>query len=244
MKNEIAELVGVSHGYSLRGIRWGAVMAGMAVGAGTYVLLMLLGVCAGLAEIAAAKNVDMQAVMLLCNLASALIASMVGGGLAARAADLRRNADGVMHGLVVWGVTTLLVVVLSLLAMREMTGGVPIMTQQSPDQTSMGRSNREGWTRPPRGAGALVQVAEVRVDRRPDTGRPVYRDWTPGTIAVAAPAQRAMDPSMFAALLFCAAVGMSLCGGIAGGVLGTQRPRRPDPLDHANWREQIDLLER
>jgi hypothetical protein len=54
---------------------------------------------------------------------------------------------------------------------------------------------------------------------------------------------RGMGVTIYAALMLCVTLGMSLCGGVAGGVLGTQKPRRPDPLDHANWRDEIDILD-
>jgi hypothetical protein len=96
---------------SLRsGIRWGAVFAGFAVGVGVHLLLTLIGVAAGFAVYGAGARPDGGSVSIAAaawNTASMLIAAFVGGYVAARSAGLRRSTDGILHGVVSWGVTVL-----------------------------------------------------------------------------------------------------------------------------------------
>jgi hypothetical protein len=246
MKIETAELMRVSQGFSLHGIRWGAVISGMSVGIGLYILFMLLAACVSLACAAAGvgSDADAQGAVLIWNLAGALAASMAGGSVAARAADLRRHADGVMHGLVVWGATILLALLLAVLALREMTGGALILMAQQAEQTALGPSSREDPAPWRSRAAPVARNIPAWPNQFSGSARHVDRDWIQNAVATEVREGRPMDTSMYAVLLICASAAMSLFGGIAGGVLGTQRPRRPDPLDHANWRDEIDLLDR
>lgn len=92
------------------GLRWGGVIAGFAVGVGIHLLLTLAGVAAGLAVYGAGarpegSNISVAAV--LWNTISMLIASFVGGYVAARSSGLRRSSDGLLQGVVSWGATVL-----------------------------------------------------------------------------------------------------------------------------------------
>jgi hypothetical protein len=245
VKLETTELHRVAQCFALPGVRWSAVMAGMSVGIGAYVLLMLLGACAGLAVLSTERGaqMDAQGAALLWNLLAALAASLAGGAVAARAADLRRHVDGMMHGLVVWGVSVLVAVLLAITAMHAVADGVGALIAHNADGQSAyeGMMNRDMPY--PRGSRISRAAHEpVLLDGAADSSGQGYRY---GREQAAAPADqgRAMYASMYLALMLCAAVVMALCGGIAGGVLGTRAPRRPDPLDHANWREVIDILD-
>jgi hypothetical protein len=89
-------------------IRWGAVLAGVAVGVSVQFVLTLLGIATGLstADVAQGEGVGMGP--LLWAGLSMLIGAFVGGYVAARMSGLKRKADGVLHGAVSWAVTTLL----------------------------------------------------------------------------------------------------------------------------------------
>jgi len=58
------------------------------------------------------------------NVLSMLIAAFIGGYVAARASGLRRLADGVLHGCVSWGATSLLFAILATTAIGAMFGGL------------------------------------------------------------------------------------------------------------------------
>jgi hypothetical protein len=55
---------------------------------------------------------------------SMLTAALVGGYVAARLSGLRRTADGVLHGAVSWGATTVLYAVLATTALGALTAGM------------------------------------------------------------------------------------------------------------------------
>lgn len=90
-------------------IRWGAVLAGVAVGVSVQLALALLGIATGLSavDIAEGDNPGATAPLVWAGI-SMLIAAFVGGYVAARMSGLKRKADGVLHGAVSWAVTTLM----------------------------------------------------------------------------------------------------------------------------------------
>lgn len=97
------------------GLRWSAVFAGVAVGVAIHMLLTLAGT-AVLGTFAAGGGVAQDDVAVAAagwNVAGMLLAAFVGGYIAARSSGLRRTADGVLHGVVSWGATTLLFAVMS-----------------------------------------------------------------------------------------------------------------------------------
>ena len=89
---------------SIAGFRlsWGAVFAGFVVAMGIEITLGLLGIALGLS--AASTTGVIWAVV------SILIALFVGGMVAGRLAGILRRSDGLLHGTVLWGLTTLVTV--------------------------------------------------------------------------------------------------------------------------------------
>jgi hypothetical protein len=248
MKLEAVELKRVSQCFALPGVRWGGVMAGMSVASGAYLLLMLVGACAGLAVLSTegGAQMDLQGAALLWNLCGALAASIFGGALAARAADLRRYVDGVVHGLVVWGVSVLVAALLVLAGVHEAASGMAVlMAQQSTGQNFLERTNRDSPAS--RGTGILRASFDRPAAMMDGVADSPSNDYAYGARKLPTASAGRTGPlaaSIYLPLMICAAVAMSLCGCIAGGVLGTREPRRPDPLDHDNWREVIDILDR
>lgn len=94
-------------------VRWGAVLAGVAVGLSIQLLLTLLGVASGLSMASVAGSDVGSSGPLIWAAVSMLISAFVGGYVAARMSGLKRRADGVLHGAVSWAVTTLLFAVLA-----------------------------------------------------------------------------------------------------------------------------------
>jgi len=104
--------------YSLRrpmfpAIRWGAVLAGVAVGISVQLVLTLLGIATGLSSTEVTQGEGMGTGPLIWAGLSMLIAAFVGGYVAARMSGLKRKADGVLHGAVSWAVTTIMFAVLA-----------------------------------------------------------------------------------------------------------------------------------
>lgn len=90
----------------LYSVRWAAVIAGLAVGLGVHLVLMLVGLAGGLAVLGSGERPDgttMSVAAAVWNSVSLLIAATVGGYIASRSSGLRRTADGVLHAVASWG---------------------------------------------------------------------------------------------------------------------------------------------
>jgi hypothetical protein len=94
-------------------IRWGAVLAGVAVGISVQLALTLLGIATGLTSTDVSQGETLGMGPLLWAGFSMLVAAFVGGYVAARMSGLKRKADGVLHGAVSWAVTTILFAMLA-----------------------------------------------------------------------------------------------------------------------------------
>lgn len=105
-------------------IRWGAVLAGVAVGVSVQLVLTLLGIATGLSATNIAQGETVGVGPLLWAGLGMLIAAYVGGYVAARMTGLKRKADGVLHGVVSWAVTTLLFATLATSAGGAMMSGI------------------------------------------------------------------------------------------------------------------------
>ena len=87
-------------------VRWAAVIAGLIVGLSAHLVLMLLGLAAGLAVFGSGGRPDGDSVSLaavIWNAFSLIVAAAIGGYVASRASGLRRTADGVLHAVASWG---------------------------------------------------------------------------------------------------------------------------------------------
>ena len=97
---------------ALKRVSWGAIFAGAVVAAVTHFLLYLLGIGIGLETFDPATEGDTasgfgigQGVWLVV---SGLLALFAGGWVAGRLAGMPRRVDGAIHGLVTWGLATIL----------------------------------------------------------------------------------------------------------------------------------------
>lgn len=112
--------------FAFPNISWGAIFGGVAVGVALHLLLMLFGVAAGLSAVdpQAAEPVGrVPAAVGIWNGISMLISAFVGGYVAARSSGLSRRVDGLLHGFVSWGVTTLFFAYLATTAIGSIVGG-------------------------------------------------------------------------------------------------------------------------
>lgn len=101
-------------------IRWGAILAGVVVGVSIQLVLTLLGIASGLTTISMIQGEEAGIGPLIWAGISMLIAAFIGAYVAARMSGLKRKADGVLHGMVCWAVTTLLFATLATSAAGSM----------------------------------------------------------------------------------------------------------------------------
>lgn len=117
-----------SHHPRFPAIHWGAIIAGVVVGLAVQLVLAILGLAAGLSAVdmrepgAGVDNPGTWAAV--WHGFSMLVAAFIGAYVAARMSGLLRKTDGLMHGFVSWGATTLLFAVLSMTAMGSFFGSV------------------------------------------------------------------------------------------------------------------------
>lgn len=97
----------------INAVRWSAVLAGMAVGIAVQIVFNLGGIAFGLALNLRGDEYVIRLAPSAWNTLSMLAGALVGGYVAARASALRRIADGMLHGMVAWGATTLVFAVLA-----------------------------------------------------------------------------------------------------------------------------------
>lgn len=97
----------------LPAIRWGAVLAGVAVGISVQLALSLLGIASGLSLTSVSAGEAPGTGALIWAGVSMVISALVGSYVAGRVSGLKRKIDGILHGVVAWAVTTLLFVLLA-----------------------------------------------------------------------------------------------------------------------------------
>lgn len=105
-------------------IRWGAVLAGVAVGISVQLVLTLLGIASGLSMTSVQQGEAPGTGALIWAGISMLVSALVGAYVAGRMSGLKRKTDGILHGVVSWAVTTLLFVVLATSAGGSLLSGL------------------------------------------------------------------------------------------------------------------------
>ncbi|MFM8467166.1 MAG: hypothetical protein ACKOAO_06360 [Oxalobacteraceae bacterium] len=105
-------------------IRWGAVLAGVAVGISVQLVLTLLGIASGLSLTRLSTGDAPGTGALIWAGLSMLISALVGAYVASRMSGLKRKTDGMLHGVVSWAVTTLLFVMLATSAGGSLLSGL------------------------------------------------------------------------------------------------------------------------
>ncbi|UEM01936.1 hypothetical protein JL101_018255 [Skermanella rosea] len=111
-----------------RRIAWSAVFAGVVVALALNLVLAILGIGIGLTTIDPAQADSPQASTLgiaatLWWIVSALISIAAGGWVAGRMAGMPTRVDGALHGLITWGIATLLLFWLLTSAVGSLIGG-------------------------------------------------------------------------------------------------------------------------
>lgn len=234
-------------------VRWGAILAGVAAGVSVQLVLTLLGIATGLstADVNSANRGMAMGAMLWAGV-SMLIAAFVGGYVAARMSGLKRKADGVLHGMVAWAVTTLLFATLAASAGGSLLGGIfnamgpTVMQASSSGGSPVGAMLRSQAARIDANALQRVQ-SDIEAGRRDDAIRSLSEatgmDPTRAAAIVdqalivsgspeqASPqariaANRAVENAGATAWALFAAVALALAIAMTGGVVGAAGSRR------------------
>jgi hypothetical protein len=115
---------------ALSRLSWGAVLAGAVIALIFQLALNLLGVSVGATTLIpeygeeAPEPGEVASGALVWVAVSSLISLFVGGWLAARFAGIPDNVDGMLHGLMVWGVVTLITFFLVTTTIGRMISGI------------------------------------------------------------------------------------------------------------------------
>jgi len=249
MNLEAIELAHVTQQVARPGIRWSSVFAGTCVGIAVYVLAMLVGICVGMTN-GLFDGADVSVGALAWNLMSALGASLLGTFIAARSADLRRAAEGAMYGLLVWASAVMLVLLVALLLLRDVAGtAMQLMAQGAQSETALAQIDRNGYRNGMHTTAFDRSVirSDTPGNARLDRGEWLEMSSNPGRAGQDQAAGKnhapgGIDISAYAALMACAALAISLFGGIAGGLMGTRAPLRGELPDQADWRAVMEDL--
>ncbi|MDD5247486.1 MAG: hypothetical protein PHY45_00775 [Rhodocyclaceae bacterium] len=127
MPLEISETYARPYRPPLYNLRWSAVFAGLAVGVSANLFLLLLGAAVGLAVFNAGAKMNEDGLVLAASLWDTfcmVVASLIGGYVAARASGMRRTADGILHGILAWSVAVLGFVLLATSTVGDTLGGM------------------------------------------------------------------------------------------------------------------------
>ena len=108
--------------FPINAVRWSAVLAGLSVGIAVQIVFNLSGFALGIAVNERGGAYVLRFAADAWNTLSMLAGALVGGYVAARASGLRRIADGMLHGTVAWGATTLVFAVLALTTAGALAG--------------------------------------------------------------------------------------------------------------------------
>jgi hypothetical protein len=117
-----------AHAMLLNKVSWGAIFAGVAVALVTQVLLTMLGAGIGIATLdpGTGDNPEASTFSIIAGIwwvLSGIVASYLGGYIAARMSGKTLATSGALHGLATWAVTTLLVLYLLTSTVGSIIGG-------------------------------------------------------------------------------------------------------------------------
>lgn len=206
-------------------ISWPAIFASLAVGISVMLLLTLAGVAVGVSvvEPGADSPIAITMVAAAWQTISMLLAAIVGGYVAARLSGLRRTADGVLHGAVSWGATTLLYAALATTALGTLTAGM--FGLLAPGNTERAAVASAPDTSPDR---EQTQRSLESMGLNPEQVRTIIERFTApaGVPATRQQADAAADTVGTATGWLSATVLLSLVLSILGGIMGARATRR------------------
>ena len=207
-------------------ISWAAIFASLAVGISIMLLLTLAGVAIGLTTVDGGENprvITMGAAA--WQTISMLIAAIIGGYVAARLSGLRRTADGILHGAVSWGATTVLYAALATTAIGTLTAGMfgllaPPQTERTAATSAAASGDRDQMQRTLEGMGISTEQSRTIIDR---LSAPAA---STGAASDRTHAEQAADVAGTATGWLTATVLLSLVLSMIGGSMGAKGSRR------------------
>ncbi len=109
-------------------LSWGAIIAGFVVATGLHIVLALLGVAIGFtawdpAYPGGARAGDVAAGVGIWTAIAGIIALFIGGMTTGRLAGVLTQGDGALHGVVMWALTTIIILWLIVSGMGFLLGG-------------------------------------------------------------------------------------------------------------------------
>jgi len=209
-------------------VSWPAIFASLAVGISVMLLLTLAGVAVGVSVVDSGPD-GPQAITMgaaTWQTVSMLVAAIVGGYVAARLSGLRRTADGVLHGAVSWGATTLLYAALATTALGTLTAGMfGLLAPGTPERVASApasalTADRGEAQRTLESIGLTIEQARLVIDQLAGGAQ------DPAAAPAAPALEEATDTVGTATGWLSATVLLSLLLSLVGGGLGTRGSRR------------------
>lgn len=105
-------------------VRWGPIWAGLLTALGTFLLLSLLALAIGLANVRVGQT-DAEDAAATAGIATAiigLISFLIGGFVAARTAAVAGRGNGLLNGFLVWALGTALILLLGAFGLGQLFG--------------------------------------------------------------------------------------------------------------------------
>jgi hypothetical protein len=201
-------------------ISWAAIFASLAVGISVMLLLTLAGVAVGVSVVDPGADSPRAITMgaAAWQTVSMLVAAIVGGYVAARLSGLRRTGDGVLHGAVSWGATTLLYAALATTALGTLTAGMFGLLAPAAERTSsaVAGGDRDQGQRTLESMGMTPDQARTIMERLA----------TPAATTNRQQVEEAADTVGTATGWLSATVLLSLVLSMMGGAMGARGTRR------------------
>ncbi len=206
-------------------LSWGAVFAGLVVAIALQLTLTLLGAAIGFSAWQPGESTGALGVgAAIWAIVSVLLSLFIGGRTTGRLAGILTRTDGILHGILLWALSTIVAVWLLASGVSALAGGATSLVgnvlgvgAQAASQVAGGaaasRSGRAAASDLGESAESLVQANRQRAESLADTL---------GTraAAVARDAEGAADTGAWLALL---ALGLSLGAAVAGTVTTARR---------------------
>jgi hypothetical protein len=166
MKEEVVVETGATAPSWVKRVSWGAIFAGLFVTIVIQIMLTLLGVAVGLATVHPTQEQEPARGLALGSaiwlVVSGLISIWLGGCVAGRLSGGPRRADGMLHGIVTWSVSTVAMLALMATSLGAALGGIGSLLSNAVGNTEQGSDS---------GLASLSQGVKELKDNLQPTGR-------------------------------------------------------------------------
>ncbi len=164
--NSLSTTESVSHAYASRRVSWGAVFAGMVIAVVVQLVLSLFGMGIGLSTIDPLRYSTPEAATLGIGagvwwVVSSVLSLFAGGWVAAHLSNTSASSDASLHGLLTWGLATLVTVYLLSSMVGAMVRGGASVVSKTADVAATGIAAVAGPA-----ASAAASAAEGQLEAR------------------------------------------------------------------------------